>query len=82
MRLPKRSSCVVTSRQKRLLELFEADRLESQAAEKRNVPLPWLAVDADALDQNRLEARALIVPGGLPLVERLRTVGLPANVHT
>lgn len=35
----------------------EADRLESQAAEKRNVPLPWLAVDADALDQNRLPGR-------------------------
>jgi len=59
----------------------EARAVGRQAPKKRDVLLARLAVDADALDQNGLEAGALVVALTLPRVERLRTVGLPSNVH-
>ena len=50
------------------------------AAQECDVLLPWLAVDADALDQNGFEARSLSL-GATPRDERLRSGSLPSNEH-
>ena len=55
-----------------------ADRVVAgDAAQECDVLLPWLTVDADALDQNGFEARSLSPPRD----ERLRSVSLPSNEH-
>jgi hypothetical protein len=38
------------------------------AAQECDVLLSWLAVDADAFDQDGLKERALVVPAGMPVV--------------
>jgi len=45
------------------------------------VPLPRLAVDADALDQDGLKTRVLVIPLAMPGFARLRAVSLPSNKH-
>ena len=52
------------------------------AAQERDVPLSRLAVDADALDQDGLKARLLVIPLGTPEAARLRAIGLPSNGPT
>jgi hypothetical protein len=53
-----------------------ADRVVAgDAAQECDVLLPWLTVDADALDQNGFKARSLSPPRD----ERLRSVSLPSN---
>ena len=44
--------------------------------------LSWLAVDADALDQDSLEARVLVVVLPQPGTARLRPMSLPADDHS
>jgi hypothetical protein len=48
--------------------------INAGAAEKGDVSLPWLAVNADALDQNGFKPRSPVVALGLRNVSRLRLV--------
>jgi hypothetical protein len=81
MRLPKRSSCVVTLRHKRLLELSKP--IGSKVMLPRNATclcrgLPWTRT----LSTRTALRRAPVVALTLPRIERLRAIGLPANIHT
>jgi hypothetical protein len=46
--------------------------VNADASEKCDMPLPWLSIDADRLDQDGSEARPFGVAVSLPRVERSR----------